>query len=457
MTRKAIAPPKEELESKYSQFGVSISKLAKMYGVTNPTMRKWLVYYDIDRKSQQVASKEASNLHRVITKPTKEELLEFYTDNTFIQTLKKYKVSQETLYEWLSSYNITPRTLSEACKAGKEKQFADIQYSKEYLLEFYDESKPVECLAESLNVSVSHIKKLFRLYDIKVNPKYRSKAEIELYEYCVSLTPSDDWQHSDRSILKTHELDIVNHTKKLAIEYCGLYWHSEQAGKDSSYHQNKFIKCKEAGYKLLTIFETDDENKVHSLLKTCLNLNTRLYARNCVSKQISKTIANEFNKNHHLSSSVGATIHYGLYHEEELVMVLSMGKSRFNKSYEYECTRMTSHSEFTVVGGASKLFSAFIKDHDPSSIITYADLRFGTGEVYRKCGFKENKITPPNYWYFNTSYDRLYSRVAFQKHKLSKMLSIYDSSKTEYQNMLDNKWDRIWDCGNGSYVWVRSL
>ena len=32
------------------------------------------------------------------------------------------------------------------------------------------------------------------------------------------------------------------------------------------------------------------------------------------------------------------------------------------------------------------------------------------------------------------------------------MLEKYDPLKTEFENMIDNGWDRIWDCGNSKYV-----
>ncbi len=41
--------------------------------------------------------------------------------------------------------------------------------------------------------------------------------------------------------------------------------------------------------------------------------------------------------------------------------------------------------------------------------------------------------------------------VQFQKHKLKDKIDIYDSELTEYQNMLNNGYDRIWDCGNCTF------
>ena len=45
--------------------------------------------------------------------------------------------------------------------------------------------------------------------------------------------------------------------------------------------------------------------------------------------------------------------------------------------------------------------------------------------------------------------------MAFQKHKLKNLLSVFDSNLTEWENMKNNGFDRIWDCGNGKWVWKK--
>jgi hypothetical protein len=47
---------------------------------------------------------------------------------------------------------------------------------------------------------------------------------------------------------------------------------------------------------------------------------------------------------------------------------------------------------------------------------------------------------------------QIYSRVNFQKHKLPKLLKEFDPTQTEWENMINNGYDRIWDCGND--VWI---
>lgn len=458
MSKKIEKPSYEELNAEYAKEGVTISSLAKSYNTSNPTIRKWLIEYGIERKSQKQASIEANNRHKNKIKPTKEELEYVYQYNSIKDIEKLYSISQDTVYEWLNYYNIDIKSLSSACKAGKKKQFKyHYNISKEDIENVYDKSKPISCLADALGVSMSFIKGKLKEYDITVDPKYRSKNEIELYNYCKEKYPEYSWKYCDRTIISPFELDIVNEDKKIAIEYCGTYWHSEMyGGKKMNYHYDKYLKCKEMGYKLITIFESDDISKVKNLINSLIGKNKRIYARDTIAKQITASESKDFLNVNHMHGFVGASLHYGLFHKDKLVMVCSFGIPRYNSKYEFEIIRMASENSTTIVGGASKLFNFFVKEKNPNSCHTFADLRFGDGEVYLKCGFEYDGISKPNYWYFHKYKPlELFSRVKFQKHKLNALLEEYDETKTEYDNMKNNGWDRIWDCGNNKYIWKK--
>lgn len=457
MSHKKTIPPKSEIESMYAREGITISSLARHYGTSNPTIRGWLILYGIERKDQKQASIEANNRHRIRTKPNKEVLSSLYETGTIESLAKHFSVGLSTIYEWLEEFGIPKRTLAESVKLAKERQFHDIQFSYEELDAKYDRTKSIDILAKDFNVSRTHIRNQLQKNGIRIEPiepSWRSTAEKELYEFLVNEFPSDNWDYTDKSIIKPFELDIVNHTKKIAVEYGGLYWHSEMSsGKKQNYHRYKYLRCKNVGYKLITVFDTDDLNKVKALLLKLLGKTTKIGARRTVIKSLSPTEAANFHREHHLHGHVGATHHYGLFHEDNLVMTASFGKNRFSNKFQYECARITSHSNYTVVGGVSRLIKHFIKQECPTSIVTFADLRFGDGNVYEKCGFVYLEDTAPNYWYSNHYSGPLYSRVKFQKHKLKEQLEVFDVSKTEFENMVDNGWDRIWDCGNAKYVW----
>ncbi len=68
-----------------------------------------------------------------------------------------------------------------------------------------------------------------------------SNIEKELVEFCKQYYPN--LIENDKSLIKPKELDIVIPELKLAIEFNGTYWHSEQAGKDKNYHLNKTLEC----------------------------------------------------------------------------------------------------------------------------------------------------------------------------------------------------------------------
>lgn len=453
MSVKIPIPCKEQLIKEYSKYGSSISTLARYYNTSRPTIRSWLKFYEIEIKPHNIVSNETNNMRRNNI-PEKKIIINLYQDMTLKELQKYFKVGQDTIYQWLEFYDIPIRSLSESTVKGKQKQYADILFDKEFLEQKYKElDNNLMVLCENLNVSYSHIKKLFNLYGIERVIPWRSKGEIELFEKVKNIDNSLSWDNNNKSLINPFELDMVCHEKKIAIEYCGLYWHSETYGnKTRNYHFDKWKRCKDIGYDLITVFESDNIDKIIFLLKKKLGKTKKINARKCNIVKISSSEAKKFHDLHHLHNSVGGSLNYGLYYNDNLVMAISFHKSRFNKKYEWECSRLTSHSDYTVIGGVSKLFKNIFKKENILSCITYADLRFGEGKCYSFCKFNNINISKPNYWYFNVRDNKkIYSRIKFQKHKL-KDLDIYNEDISEYKNMLNNYYDRIWDCGN--MIWV---
>lgn len=452
MTLKIEPPSKDELEKKYNAYGSTISSVAKYYKTSNPTVRKWLIEYNITRKNHTDASIQANNRHKIKMKPSKESLENLYEDMSIKELESYFKVGQQTIYEWLEEYQITLKTLSHACLVGKQKSWNRLIPSKEDIVEQYKLLGNIKSLCDVYDLSHSSIRKILNDYGIEIVKPWRSYAEIKLFEYASTL---NNFHHSDKSLINPFELDIVSHEHKLAIEYCGLYWHSDLNGKNKDYHINKKKMCDKIGYQLLTIFETDSEDFVKSLLSIKLGKTTKLYARTCDVRTITSDEARDFNNTNHVHGHRPGSFYSGLFYNNELVQVLTMGKSRFSNSFEWECTRMTGKKYTTTIGGASKLFSYFRKVMNPNSIITYADKRFGDGGVYEKCGFKRMEDTPPAYWYFlKKDPSKLLSRIQFQKHKLINMPT-YNLELTEWDIMSTSGYDRIWDCGHSKFVWYK--
>lgn len=454
MTKKIPIPDKEDLVSKYSEYGCTISQLARDYRVSNPVMRSWLISYDIERKSHKEASTEANNRKRN-SPPTKEVLERLYKTNSINQLETIFGVGQDTVYHWLEMYGVKTKTLSDACKDGKQRAWEQMIPDKSTFVTEYTRTKNLTALQPVFELSMASIRKLTKEYDIETHKPWRSVAEIQLFERLQQETGLE-WIHSDKKIINPYELDIVCPERKLAVEYCGLYWHSEFHGnKARDYHQKKLESCRKKDYNLITVFESDSLEKVIATIKSKLSVVNRLHARKCSIVQLETKVAREFNNDYHMHGHCNGSVNLGLYHSGELVMVLTMGKSRFNSAFEWECVRMTVKNGLTVVGGASKLFNSFRTKYNPESMMTFSDRRFGEGLVYQNCGFTRETDTNANYWYFNKSNPtKLHSRVAFQKHKL-KTLSSYDESLTEWEIMKASGYDRIWDCGNAKYTWYK--
>ena len=193
-----------------------------------------------------------------------------------------------------------------------------------------------------------------------------------------------------------------------------------------------------------------------SMIQTRIgNVEQRVYARNCEIIELGD--AKEFLKANHIQGYRNAAVTVGLMYKGELYAVMSFGKPRFNKNYEWELIRLATKCGVEVVGGASKMFKWFIENYSPKSIITYCDVRFSWPDpertVYKKLGFKYLYKTEPNYQYWSKDLKTHYSRLACQKHRLGEILENVDLDKSEAENMRQNGFIKIFDCGNFVFVW----
>lgn len=290
------------------------------------------------------------------------------------------------------------------------------------------------------------------------NPPSRSSiGQLEIQEFINSLgikTISED-----RSKLHGKEIDILIPELNIGIEYNGLYWHSEL-----NYGEPKHLLWKQQyahneGIRLIHIFEDEWLNKpeiVKSRIANLLGLQkTKIYARQCNVQKISSSDKNQFLDENHLQGKDISGISYGLFYETELVSVMTFKPGSFIKGHKngWELNRFSSKLNLSVVGGASKLFKTFIKEHAPEKIISFADRRWNTGNLYNVLGFKFSHCSAPSYWYLE-KYARRLHRGKFMKHTL--INSEADHKKTEWEIMQERGYDRIWDCGTVVYEWNKS-
>ena len=255
-----------------------------------------------------------------------------------------------------------------------------------------------------------------------------------------------------RTIISPLELDIYIPEKDIAIEFDGLYWHSENSCKlDANYHLHKTELCEEKGIQLIHVFENEWLTKqpiVKSRIKNLLGVYDKtVFARKCTVKEVDSVVSRQFQDENHIQGAVNAKVNLGLFFNEELISLMTFGKCRFDKKHEWELLRFCNKLGYHVPGGAGKLLKHFERNFHPKSLVSYADRRWSKGKLYEALGFKLDHISPPNYWYWK-NIENLQSRIKFQKHKLKNLLEKFDESKSEVENMKDNGYHRIYDCGN---------
>ena len=286
-------------------------------------------------------------------------------------------------------------------------------------------------------------------------PGYKSIQEKEIFEFIRNLYNGEIIENK-RYIIPPHELDIYLPELNLAIEFNGNYWHSELNGTEKNYHLNKLKECSKKGIKLIHIFEDEWINKkeiVKSLLKNNLYIYDRkINGRDCLVKEIN--YCSDFFNENHLQGNAGSSLKLGLFYKEELVSCLSFGKPRFSKNYDWEIIRFANKINTKVYGSFGKLFSYFKLHYNPLKIITYSDKRYFDGTIYKKNDFILKNESAPNYFYMKNHFLRE-SRNKYQKHKLKNLLEDFNPELTEWENMIINGYDRIWDCGNFVFEWIK--
>lgn len=441
------------------------------YGVTNPNflievqqkISNTLTKTYSERKDQILKLKEQTFLDRYGDHPNRTEQIK---KKKIQRTKEKYGVEHTAQLEStkalirqsnLERYGVDHYSKTE--KFRQEQKEINDQKSKIIKEKFFDTIKDIDTsqysrqeLAKLLNLSFSSAAGKVLKYNLPIKRASQyssSQIETQVIDYLRQLG-INNIEQGNRTVLAGRELDIFLADHKLAIEIDGVYWHSEQHGKDARYHLNKTNQCLAQDIRLLHIFDLEwiDEIKQEiwkGMIRSRLGLNQKIPARNCTLKELSVSEAKEFCEIHHLQGYVNGSIRLGLFDEQdELAQIVVLGKPRYSKMADLELLRSATRSGVTVVGGLSRLLSRI-----SGTVISYADRRYSDGKAYEKLGFEQKSITKPNYFYLVRG--QLESRIKYQKHKLSQSLKIFDPNLTEVENMHLNNFYRVWDCGNYVY------
>lgn len=125
---------------------------------------------------------------------------------------------------------------------------------------------------------------------------------------------------------------------------------------------------------------------------------------------------------------------------------MSFSRPTRQSSHSWELVRMASDPSYRVHGIWSKLFEMFVREHSPSSVVSFSDNRLFTGAVYGKLGFAlDGEVRPDYFW--TDGYKR------YHKSGLRKKGAERTSGLTETQLRTAVGLRKIWDLGKKRWVW----
>lgn len=485
---------REDLERVYIIENKTRKEAADYFGVKPYVISNCALKYGLKKESQEEV------LVRTLKAFSKEKVKELYRTHSHFEMTQIMGVTGDILNAVLREYKLGKRYI---CKNIQE------QYSKEMLENLYvKQNLTFTEIAQKLQTDPKNIRKVFRFYGI-VKPKdkvlenihkawqekygttnlnlvpgVREKREqtcLERYGakcYLVSQQCQSEFRNNskpNREFAKLLEKNNIQFEREFPLENSsfdfkvgdtlievnpygthnstwGLF---KKPGKDPKYHAGKTQLARKHNYRCIHVWDWDDREKILMMLQE----RKPLYARKLSLQEISQTEANRFLKQFHMQGgSKGQTVCLGLYRDSELMEVMTFGKPRFNKNYEWELIRLCTRPGWFVVGGAERLFKTFLIRNKPNSIVSYCDWSKFSGEVYTRIGFTlKNPGVPSRHWYNTKSgihvTDNGLRMKGFDK-LFGSIYSYYGKGTPNDDLMRQHDFVEIYDAGQAVYVWT---
>ena len=257
------------------------------------------------------------------------------------------------------------------------------------------------------------------------------------------------FKSNDRNSISPYELDVL--IGSVALEYNGLYWHSEMY-KERSYHLNKTNKCIDSNIDLIHIWEDDwlyKQEIIKSIILSRIGkIDNIIYSRKCIIKEVDDVnIVRNFLDINHIQGYTSYGKCVGLYYDNILVSCMLFHNTRGR----IELVRFVTILNTIVVGSASKLFKYYVSNYECHEIISFADRSMFSGGVYKMLGFKFIYRTKPNYWWVIDGIRK--HRFNYNKKRLIK--DGFDPNKSESEIMCDRGYYKIYGCGQDKWLWSR--
>lgn len=274
-----------------------------------------------------------------------------------------------------------------------------------------------------------------------------SSPEDSIFDFLSSIVYCDIERNS-RHVIPPYEVDFYIPEKSIAIEFNGLYWHSEKRVPSKEYHFNKWKMCADKGIQLITIWEDDWRDKrstVEFMLSTELDSPTldKVHVDETFISTIKASCARTFLDKYYIQSFMQGSVYYALMHKDDIVAVSVWCESQ-------DEFILSGYAESVhIVGGLEKLLDAgihYAQQLGYNRIVTFTDNCTSSSSLYKSLGFIEEDILPPDYSYLMNK-----RRVHKDDHMVcerSGTLTVThgDSIKKEQLEKIEVL-DKIYDCG----------
>ena len=155
----------------------------------------------------------------------------------------------------------------------------------------------------------------------------------------------------------------------------------------------------------------------------------------------------------HLQGTVDVGIRYGLEYNGKIVSAIGLKKINKNEKYHENGFTLQRFANTNVTGAFKKLLSYFEKQHNPTSIKTFADLEIvdANNNIYLRNGFIKCNNIRPDYTYYNPSTKRREHKFGWRKNKFVK-LGLDVTGRYERQLAMEYGLVRCYDSGKISYI-----
>ena len=426
----------------------TVKEMADIFGFSVTTMGRRLASLGLTKPANRTDIKD-------------EDVVKDWNDGlTIVEIAKKYKASHDTITKRLKKYGIECNRV-EGIKKHFKRTHADKWLDIKSDL---DKGMSVTSVREKHRIRYTKLVELMELNSYE----YKKIEDVELD----SMSEKD---YIDIILKELESLDVEYTVEdeliylpkyNLGIEVNPVLTHSVDVGRlglsSKTYHQEKSLLAEEKGIGLIQFYDADyhDVRRFEVFkeqLKALVSNKIKVGARECLVQSIDAKSSNQFlNKYHFQGMERSSSIRQGLYYDDILVGVLTLGKSRYT-SDEYEIVRYCLDPSYIIMGGFSKLFKHALQDIKVGSkVVSYMDLnkRLRASNVYEKHGFQFDGLTKSDYVWVKRYGTETLSRYNTTKSKL--VSEGYDASKSEVEIMRERGYFRVFGSGSKRYVFVVS-